>query len=374
MSASRPRNRRSVGFTLIELLVVIAILAVLIGLLLPAVQSAREAARRAQCINNLKQLALAACTYESANACYPPVGIDYITYSSPWFPSGIGPWGIGHSLFVRMLPFYEQQSVFDAVNLSYPSTEPPNVTIAGVGLSILWCPSDPIISAPINLTTPDGYGGTIGSDSLYNLPPGSTWNQYCSSYVISKGPFGCTDYQNFGMSCRVSSWDRYYTGEVVRIASVKDGTSNTLFFSERTLSLLPQSLQDPVQTAFPFWNAGYELTIPFDSQFAPNPLRYIPADSFWLWSWIDDIASSRHPGGVNCAFADGSVKFIKESINSWPNNAQQSLYGNYGAPQSYFSTQAGPPTVVSLNPGVTVGVWQALSTRSWGEVISADQY
>ena len=123
--------RRTRGFTLIELLVVIAIIGVLIALLLPAVQAAREAARRAQCVNNLKQLALAAMNYESANGVLPPQGLQ-VQY--PY-------WGYGDcSTFVRMLPYFEQASIYNAYNSSAylqffgsiyggPMLAPHNVTI-----------------------------------------------------------------------------------------------------------------------------------------------------------------------------------------------------------------------------------------------------
>src|SRR5271165_178253 len=102
------RSAQSGGFTLIELLVVIAIIAVLIALLLPAVQSAREAARRGQCLNNLKQLALAAMNYESANQCYPPNSTFISSLPNSAEPYG----GEDMSVFVRMLPFYEQAAIF----------------------------------------------------------------------------------------------------------------------------------------------------------------------------------------------------------------------------------------------------------------------
>jgi prepilin-type processing-associated H-X9-DG protein len=340
---------------------------------LPAVQSAREAARRMQCVNNLKQLALAGYNYESANQCYPPVGIDYISTTGYYSPTNPGPWGWGHSVFVRMLPFLEQQTVFSAVNFSYPSTEPPNITIAGVGLSTLWCPSDPTASTAFNLATTSASGYTLGYFDLYVLPKGSVWNQYCTSYVINVGPFGAPRNQDFGMACRITG-----LGALVRrpvtIAAVTDGTSNTLLFSEHTMSILSQSyLQSQLSGAgYPYWNTGDQDQSGFDSQYAPNPQRYIPVNSFWLPELVTSIASSRHPGGVNCAFADGSVKFIKDSINSWPNRSAGSPNGDYGAPSSYFTQSS--TGIITMNAGVPIGVWQAISTRSWGEVVSSDQY
>src|SRR5215831_7309033 len=139
--ALRHRERR--GFTLIELLVVIAIIAVLIGLLLPAVQSAREAARRAQCTNNLKQLALATLSYENTNATFP------MAFHWQFCPAGApncfaGPPSVGNSAgpLVALLPFYEQANLFNSWNTHLPMGTDANATAGGIGVNTLWCPSD----------------------------------------------------------------------------------------------------------------------------------------------------------------------------------------------------------------------------------------
>jgi prepilin-type N-terminal cleavage/methylation domain-containing protein len=167
MSARLFLRRRSGGFTLIELLVVIAIIAVLIGLLLPAVQSAREAARRVQCVNNLKQLALGAMNYESASGCYPLDG--------SWVAGSTVPQG-RMTTNVRLLPFIEQVALYNTFNQSTWTTDPSNITLAGVKVATLFCPSDPATAQPINLSGPDpsGFSPSIGANWEYILPPG-TW-------------------------------------------------------------------------------------------------------------------------------------------------------------------------------------------------------
>jgi prepilin-type N-terminal cleavage/methylation domain-containing protein/prepilin-type processing-associated H-X9-DG protein len=342
---SRSRIRR--GFTLIELLVVIAIIAILIGLLLPAVQAAREAARRAQCLNNLKQLALAAANYENVNGCYPGGGYSVQLY------------GVDESFFVEMLPFYEQGPLYNAYNQSYSPIDACNITIAGVGLSVLWCPSDPIIQTATSMSAPVVFGMNYGGWMGYNVPPGN-WYQYTTNYRGSTGPFVLLA-QPVGII-------ETHGSPTVRVASVTDGTSNTMIFSESTDAWVRASGQNALwlTTSIEPWNASSQ-GLAFDSGLPPNPQRYERNGSFDASANEWAVASSLHPGGVNVSFADGSVRFIKDTINSWPLVPDGS--GGLQVPSSYYTLGSG-----QLKPGAPVGVWQALSTRASGEVISADQY
>ena len=354
-------RRRRGGFTLIELLVVIAIIAVLIGLLLPAVQSAREAARRAQCTNNLKQICLAALNYESANGCYPP---DPLITNE----------GAGSvNAMVRMLPFYEQSAVSNAYNSSLGVLLPANITVAGVGLSMLWCPSDPTMATRLNLSGPDpaGFAPNLGGEWGYTLPPG-TWYQTQTNYAPMSGPI-CTHAPGaMAIICEAG---------VNTIASVTDGTSNTSLFNEIAVGWMPSSIVNEWVSYNPwnFDNIG-------DSQYAPNPRRYLNLASTATMATLYDslvseyAASSMHPGGVNVGFADGSVHFIKDSISSWP----IVVANGYGPPTNYYTlnstyTMTSPTTMLitstfSFTSNAQLGVWQKLSTRAGGEVISSDSY
>ena len=157
----------SPGFTLIELLVVISIIGILIALLLPAVQAAREAARRAQCVNNLKQLALAAHNYESANGCFPMgTPVKVATFSAGWIQAG--DYDYGHSLFVAMLPQLEQSALYNAVNFSVNIDLPQNMTIQRSQINSLLCPSDSAASQIDTLTMWATYPGLQVAHTSYS--------------------------------------------------------------------------------------------------------------------------------------------------------------------------------------------------------------
>src|SRR5262245_6494494 len=175
------------GFTLIELLVVIGIIGVLIALLLPAVQAAREAARAVQCRNNLKQLALAAHNYISAHGCLPQGTAVHTLMPHPEY--GMMP---SNGPLLSLAPFLEQRAAFDATNFDVGMVEEPNATVLGVGIATLWCPSDPTVAEPKTI----GVGDPLNWWGPYPLTFAYT------SYCGNEGPWGLDWYPPPGQAVR----------------------------------------------------------------------------------------------------------------------------------------------------------------------------
>ncbi len=359
MVVALSRRVRS-GFTLIELLVVIAIIAVLIALLLPAVQAAREAARRAQCTNNMKQLALAVANYESANGSYPSN-----SYSSATVSYGLPGYFPNFSCFVFLTSFLEQQAVYNATNFSWTNYDPYNLTIAGVAIPALMCPSDPWQPQVISSSTPNANF----VENTNALPPGN-WMQQFTSYGANQGTFPGTYQQAYGQAQFQQYNGVIYNDSHTTLASITDGTSNTFLFGERAQTLFKRF--DPgYQNSDGSWNSHHWFDTMVTTYFPPNVGTNGTSIASFLGADATD-ATSLHPGGVNFAFCDGSVHFIKNTIASW-------RFGTAIASQFYgVSLPLGvnyANYTFSVTPGVTqFGVYQALSTRANGEVVSSDQY
>ena len=339
--------QRSRGFTLIELLVVIAIIAVLIALLLPAVQSAREAARRIQCVNNLKQIGLGFANYESAVGAFP-IGSFMKTPGDPADPSaGPGSGRHEHSIWVRILPYIEQAQLYNAFNNSAHYSNPPNATVQATGVNAIWCPSDPKVtqldfsnfSYGMRFTSYKGSSGTWFSPGRYQDPSVPAFSQALA--------------QANGM---------FYFYSAVKISSITDGTSNTMTAAEVAYGQLAQG----DQVCWAWWDSGNYADSMFTTLYPLNAVKKI-GNGGTGGAINADIAvaaaSSFHPGGANFLFADGSVKFIKDTIQTMS-----------------FNTSTGVPNGITVdgNNIYTVtqpfGVYQALSTRNGGEVISADSF
>jgi prepilin-type N-terminal cleavage/methylation domain-containing protein/prepilin-type processing-associated H-X9-DG protein len=364
MTAPSHRTTRP-GFTLIELLVVITIIGALIALLLPAVQAAREAARRMQCTNNLKQLALAAHNYLGVNGTLP-MGIDYQRD-----PNSGNYWSSG-SCLIPLMPFLEQRQVFNAVNFDVTIWNGANTTISGVGIKTLWCPSDPRSDMTTTFSAADGMA----------LDPVALPMRY-SSYGANSGTWLQWPYLDEGPTFRPRLanmngliYSAGFPAEIglgwpcVSLAEVTDGTGTTMLFAERAHGKL--GADD--QLYWNWWTSGNYGDTMFCTFFPPNPFN--KAENRYNDGWHTNLdggcdayvasTSSYHPGGVNVAFLDGSVRFLKDSIDSWKNNPST------GMPPGV--TRTTDTRVFVLAPGTRVGVYQALSTRNGGEIVSADSY
>jgi prepilin-type N-terminal cleavage/methylation domain-containing protein/prepilin-type processing-associated H-X9-DG protein len=333
-----PHDRaRRHGFTLIEVLVVIVVIGALVALLLPAVQAAREAARRVQCTNNLKQLALAAANYTDVIGCYPMgTTLNGGFFFLPSWGSSIPPSG----LFPALLPQLDQAPLFSAMNFDVHFLEPANSTVRRTGINILWCPSDPTISRAETINDPvygpmtyaySSYGGNVGPAEIISYDP----------VMLDL---------NLGI---------FYYLSAVRPADIRDGLSQTLLFGERAHGLLGDADR-------PWWHwwPSHTGDTGVATWFGINPHRKHRDAPFAWWATIISL-SSFHPGGANVAMTDGSVKFLKETIDTWPIDP---VTGDAGA---YLDLEH---KCIVYNPGVRLGVLQALSTRRNNEIISADDY
>jgi prepilin-type N-terminal cleavage/methylation domain-containing protein/prepilin-type processing-associated H-X9-DG protein len=329
-------NRQRSGFTLIELLVVIAIISVLIALLLPAVQSAREAARRAQCTNNLKQLGLALHNYNDSYGSFP--------INRSVFPSGTTPTPYAYSGFAMLLPFIEQSPLYAAINFNLPSGttyQAGNTTVLATSVAGFLCPTDP-------QQVPAGEAGT--------------------NYRFSEGTsiayeWGATDPTGYNASLPAPDGP-FFDNTAVTLAQITDGTSNTAAMSEKLLgdfntavatpnrdiyvgTIIPTTPEQAYQycqqldpTSTPSNGSSTEGTPWISGTVSITPYKHVSPpltmSCYYYPERLTLTAWSLHPGGVNVCMCDGSVRFFKATIDRT--------------------------------------VWRAIGSRNGGEVISSDSY
>ena len=262
------------GFTLVELLVVIAIIGILVGLLLPAVQAAREAARRMQCSNNLKQLSLSLHNYHD-------------TYKA--FPAPSMPYTEGLSLQVALMPYYEQQNLFDQFIVNQRWDSAHNRPLTRSPLDALLCPSGTERVADDNgadFTT--HYYGVLGPTGI-NPASGVAYPENTA------GPHGGSSRQGL-----------FYQLEYRNFANILDGTSNTLAFGEISWT---DRMGNP--TRYRAFARGGVINSHWAG--AKNVAQPINSDFTTLFN--DMSFGSNHPGGIQVGLCDGAVRFISETID-----------------------------------------------------------
>jgi prepilin-type N-terminal cleavage/methylation domain-containing protein/prepilin-type processing-associated H-X9-DG protein len=331
------------GFTLVEVLVVICVIVLLVTLLLPAVQAARESARRVQCAGNLRQLALACHNYADVHDTLP-IGIPLM-----WDPEpALNFFGESQSIFVSMLAQLDQQPLFNAVNFSRSIYASANSTVFATGLEVLWCPSDTSIRMEVEYSF---YEEPLKEKVRFSSYAGCTGTWYGDL-------LNYPDPANPARVCQINGL--FTANRGIRLAEITDGTSQTMLMSERAHGLLTG---DDLRY-WHWWADSASMDTRFWTIFPLNPFRKIPDTPEINSSAYTSSASSFHPNGAHFAFADGSVRFLKDSIDSWATDGT-------GYPLGVSQDNHG---IFHMEPGTRLGIYQMLSTRVGNETISADSY
>jgi prepilin-type N-terminal cleavage/methylation domain-containing protein len=330
------RNRQTphAGFTLVELLVVIAIIGILVALLLPAIQAAREAARRSQCLNNLRQLSLGLINYESTNNSFPPAFEFY---------AGVGPTGLGGdnpailtnmgpNWAIRVLPFVEQAPLYDRMDPAHWISDIENEPIRTTVLPMLRCPSDSYNVTPLAIPAPGGirywargnYAANAGNGPLLKGNAKGIWGPQSPGWLDSRirGVIG--------------------PNVAATLKQITDGTTNTILLGEVRAGVTQMDRRGTwalgqAGASVLFW---YGSTGDANGPNVCNPnaddvggplitdlplLRQECMPDFTGDQWNDQATTrSTHPGGVNLGMTDGSSHFVSDDVET------SGVYGAWG--------------------------------------------
>jgi prepilin-type N-terminal cleavage/methylation domain-containing protein len=298
---------RSRGFTLVELLVVIAIIGVLVGLLLPAVQSAREAARRGQCQSNIKQLGMGMQGFESARQTLP-----YNLGNASTSTAGTGPpydlTNRGRSWIGQSLPYMENADLFNKLVLDQPLNTAANLDACGTGIKSLLCPSDSIRTSTMNGRTNIGDHPTSGRAwgiTNYKAVAGGNWAWGDHTGVAQPNSRWNNDSNGLdrgnGIICRNGD---NQPGNITAISDIRDGTSKTFAIGESVPAWCTHT------TWFYFNHSTATCGVPLNYRAEVIDLVTTASDWGRNYSFF-----SRHPGGAMFTLADGSTTFVNESID-----------------------------------------------------------
>ncbi len=327
---------RIAGFSLVELLIVIAIMGILVALLLPAIQAAREAARRTQCSSNLHQLGLAIQTYHDVQGVYPPayIGSPYATgtIAGVGFPDGNANGPSGFAWGTLILPFLEESNLTWQFNMKLACWAPENAAAAKTRVEVFLCPS---ASGGSDGFVVDRGQGDAWDPSLSNTPYDPEIFFAHSHYVTNAGihqPWGrVTEFTDFTKPETVSAGGQTYIATIdgpfyrnakLRAKNITDGLSTTIFIGEHSsvlsnktwVGVVPYSVTCP---KFPFpsaCNSGGALVAAHsgpDTHDRPQVIIHAPNNPFGH----TDEMYAEHPEGANILFGDGSVKFMSEAIH-----------------------------------------------------------
>jgi prepilin-type N-terminal cleavage/methylation domain-containing protein len=297
----RRRRTKAGGFTLIELLVVIAIIAVLVALLLPAVQACREAARRCQCVNNLMQIGIATKNYETAFESLPSGVVN------PTGPIVDAPTGYHFNWVTQLLPYLDARPVYRRLDFNADLYAPQNGTARSILMNVLLCPS---ASNPTRMTPIASNPALVGDPALTN---------YAGCYGDTETPI---DVKNTGV---------FFLNSRIRYEDVEDGNSNTIYFGEKLAE--PTEMGWASGTRATLRNTGGPINIRYKSTRQPDGTSRVEIDPLGSrGSWTPPVAaaapadgpklplvggfSSNHTGGSNFGLGDGSVKFLKNTIST----------------------------------------------------------